>query len=67
MIHIYRVRTGMGFPARRTVPSPARAALFGRRCRTAVTGPLGSARGEFEDGTRVVTSRRAVTELRQEA
>lgn len=37
-----------------------RAALKGQRCRIVTTGSMGTALLEFEDGRRVVTSRRAV-------
>ena len=37
-----------------------RARLRGRRCRILARGSLGSVLVEFEDGERVVTSRRAV-------
>lgn len=40
-----------------------RAELFGRHCRIVVVGKLGSVLLEFENGERVVTSRRALRRL----
>jgi hypothetical protein len=46
--------------------NPRRAELKGRRCRIVATGKMGSALVEFENGERVVTSRRAVRSLSKE-
>ena len=40
--------------------NPVRAALYGRRCRVVCSGRMYSSLIEFEDGSQVVTSRRAV-------
>lgn len=40
--------------------NPVRAELKGRRCRMVCRGAMNSCLIEFEDGTRVVTSRNAV-------
>lgn len=60
MTHIYTWRRGP-----HGLPNEVRAALFGRRCRIVCTGTLGSALLEFEDRTRVVTSRRAVRRVKE--
>ena len=43
--------------------NPVRAALKGRRCRILASGKLGSILVEFEDGSRYITSRRAVRRI----
>lgn len=40
--------------------NPVRAKLKGKRCRLLANGTMGSVAAEFEDGTKIVTSRRAL-------
>jgi hypothetical protein len=53
---VFRFRSGP--PAGH--PNPIRAALYGRRCRVVCRGRMNSCLIEFEDGTRVISSRNAV-------
>lgn len=43
--------------------NPVRAKLRGRRCMVVVAGRMGSVLLEFEDGTRVVTSKRGIRKV----
>lgn len=46
--------------------TPERAAVKGRRCRITASGAMGSVAIVTEDGTRLITSRRALRKLRRD-
>lgn len=59
--HRYAWRNG---PPEILMDNTVRAALYGRLCRIVAHGKRDSVLLEFKDGTRVVTSRRAVRRVR---